>query len=219
MPVLAFATLGLGQDGSATDPWRALQQVPRGIPDAGDHPGNVFLLGDLVTIASPRVMPPAVAWQVTDEQGREVGRGTLGEQPTAAVEIGRLEIGWYRISFRNETSQEVDWTTAAVLAPLQAPTPQDSPICIDSATAWFAKNDPRKQEQFSRLAALSGVNWVRDRLRWRDTATRSRTVCRRDDLRHVRRTAASFWSQGLAGVSRYAAVGGRLRRRDGPIPR
>ncbi|MHB8973060.1 MAG: hypothetical protein ACYC3X_16965 [Pirellulaceae bacterium] len=168
IPVLAFATLGLGQDGSATDPGRAIQSVPRGIPDAGAHPGNVFLLGELVTLASPQGMPPAVVWQVADEQGREVGRGTRGEQPTASMDVGRLGIGWYRISFRNAAEQEVAWTTAAVLSPLQAPTPQDSPICVDSATAWFAKNDPGKQEQLSRLAALSGVNWVRDRLRWRD---------------------------------------------------
>ncbi|MHB8954369.1 MAG: hypothetical protein ACYC4U_15470 [Pirellulaceae bacterium] len=168
IPFLAVATLNLGQDGPATDPWRSLHDVPRSIPDADKHPGNVFLQGEAVTIPSPPLVPPVVGWQATDEQGREVGRGSLGEQPTTTLEIGRLGIGWYRISFLDAASDEVDWTAAAVLAPLQAPTPQDSPICIDSATAWFAKNDPFKQEQFSRLAALSGVNWVRDRLRWRD---------------------------------------------------
>ena len=147
---------------------RALQRVPRGIPEAGSHPGNVFLLGQPVTIPTPHLTRPAATWRATDEQGRDMGQGPLGEPPTTTVELGPLEIGWYRISFRDETSQEIDWTTAAVLAPLRVATPQDSPICVDSATAWFAKNDPHKQEQLSRLAALSGVNWVRDRMRWRD---------------------------------------------------
>ncbi len=168
IPVLAAATCCPGQAESTADPWRALQRVPRGIPEAGSHPGNVFLLGQPVTIPTPHLTRPAATWRATDEQGRDVGQGPLGEPPTTTVELGPLEIGWYRISFRDETSQEIDWTTAAVLAPLRVATPQDSPICVDSATAWFAKNDPHKQEQLSRLAALSGVNWVRDRMRWRE---------------------------------------------------
>ena len=55
-----------------------------------------------------------------------------------------------------------------MLARLAAPTPQDSPICLDSAISWFARDDPEKQKQFSQLAALAGVNWIRDRIRRRD---------------------------------------------------
>jgi hypothetical protein len=60
----------------------------------------------------------------------------------------------------------VDWTTAAVLAKLAEPVPQDSPVCVDSATSWFARNDPVRQERFAQLAALAGVNWIRDRTSW-----------------------------------------------------
>ncbi len=92
----------------------------------------------------------------------------MRDQTAASVSIGRLPVGWYRIGWSDSSDKEVAWTTAAVLAPLTEPTPQDSPICVDSATAWFAQGDPVKQDQFSQLAALAGVNWVRDRMRWRD---------------------------------------------------
>ena len=61
-------------------------------------------------------------------------------------ELGKLPVGWYRIGLCDSDNKEREWTTAAVLAPLAAPTPQDSPICVDSATAWFAKDDPAEQE-------------------------------------------------------------------------
>jgi hypothetical protein len=51
-----------------------------------------------------------------------------------------------------------------VLAPLRAPTPAASPIAVDVAMAWFYP--PEEMEAVSHLAALAGVNWVRDRLSW-----------------------------------------------------
>ncbi|MEN6334713.1 MAG: hypothetical protein ABFE01_10660, partial [Phycisphaerales bacterium] len=40
--------------------------------------------------------------------------------------------------------------------------------CLDSATAWFARDDQGKQDRLALLASMAGANWVRDRLRWRD---------------------------------------------------
>ena len=36
------------------------------------------------------------------------------------------------------------------------------------ATAWFARGDAADQRRLANLAALAGVNWVRDRLSWRE---------------------------------------------------
>ena len=143
---------------------QALQTVPRGVPHSDDHPGNVFLLGETVTINVPN--QAIRRWQLTDETGRQIaqGNGTGADR----FDLGKLPIGWYRVGLCDANNKERQWTTAAVLAPLAAPTPQDSPICVDSATAWFAKNDPTEQEKLTRLAALAGVNWIRDRIRWRD---------------------------------------------------
>ena len=53
---------------------------------------------------------------------------------------------------------------------LEAATPDDSPVCVDSATAWFSRRyrgeEQAKQEAFASLAALAGVSWIRDRLSW-----------------------------------------------------
>ncbi len=157
-----------GQAGPASNVWDALQQVPRATVDAGEHPGNVFLFGEQVTIDLPASSLLAATWRATDETGKELARGTLANSTPARFSLGNLPVGWYRIEFFNAASDEVGWTTAAVLSPLSAPTPQQSPICVDSATAWFATADIAKQDKFSRLAALAGVNWIRDRMRWRE---------------------------------------------------
>ena len=131
-----------------------------------DHVGNIFLDGEQVSI--PVAEEAATRWRVTDEIEREIARGTIAGAGNDHVELGTLPVGWYRIALFDSDGNDLGWTTTAVLAPLAAPTPEDSPICVDSATAWFAKDDPVKQEQFARLAALAGVSWIRDRMRWRD---------------------------------------------------
>lgn len=163
--VLAYpSAFAFGESGGSDQNWEALHRVERGVPGSGDHVGNVFLLGEPVSIPVPT--ESVRRWRITDEMEREIGQGDVAGADR--IEPGELPVGWYRIGLLDSSGKEVEWTTAAVLAPLAVPTPQDSPICVDSATAWFAKDDPAGQEHFSRLAALAGVNWVRDRMRWRD---------------------------------------------------
>lgn len=142
----------------------SLQRV---IPDAAGHPGNVYTRGERVRIGVPPAAREAVSWRVQDERGREIAQGVLARD-RESTELGELPVGWYRVSWHDAETQELAWTTAAVLEPLAAPTPLDSPICVDAAISWFAKDDPARQEAFSQLAALAGVNWVRDRMRWRE---------------------------------------------------
>ncbi|MGE5296336.1 MAG: hypothetical protein ACM3VT_16050 [Solirubrobacterales bacterium] len=128
---------------------------------------GVFLDGQVVTAVVPREAASATQWRILDDRTNLVTSGTLSA-PTSSVESGTLGIGWYRIEFLDRDNALLAWTTAAVLAKPTTPVPQDSPICVDSATAWFARNDRDKQDRLAQLASLAGVNWVRDRLRWRD---------------------------------------------------
>ncbi|MCA9229875.1 MAG: hypothetical protein KDA57_04435 [Planctomycetales bacterium] len=153
--------------GEPVDNWRALQIIARQVPQEGVVAVNVFLENEIVSVSVAGV-EGATGWLATDERGADVARGTVEESDQGRVEIGNLGIGWYRVTWLDEEGASVGWTTAAVLARLAAPVPQDSPICVDSATAWFARDDEAKQLQFAQLASLAGVNWVRDRISWRD---------------------------------------------------
>lgn len=154
--------LGL-QERLQADLNRPLQTIPRNIPTAQpQHPGNVFLLGENVTINIPK---STSSWRLLDDRRAVIKQGSIDEK-TSNLNIAEPGIGWYRIEFLDTDGKLVNWTTAAVLAPLAEPVPQDSPICVDSATSWFAANQPARQERFAQLAALAGVNWIRDRMSW-----------------------------------------------------
>jgi hypothetical protein len=158
---------GLGQ---------SLQTITRNIPTAAsDHPGNVFLLGEDVNIELPKgTSAGAIRWRVLDDHRTVIRHGSINDKKSDSksfVKVVGLGVGWYRIEFLNAAGEIAGWTTAAVLARLAEPVLQDSPVCVDSATSWFAHNDPVKQERFARLAALAGVNWIRDRMSWAGAQT------------------------------------------------
>jgi hypothetical protein len=146
-------------------------QVPRDArwPAAG-HPGNVFVAGEQVSVLLSVSGPSdEVRWQAADERGKVVEEGTGRPEKTDAglrLSLGTLPLGWYRVSVSDLGGKPVQGTTAAVIAPPAWPVPQDSPVCVDSATAWFANSDLPRQERFAQLAVLAGANWIRDRMRW-----------------------------------------------------
>ncbi|MBN2309566.1 MAG: hypothetical protein JXR94_11375 [Candidatus Hydrogenedentes bacterium] len=164
----ALAWAGPAHAAGHGDLWDSLIAVERTVPAVeATHPGNVFLLGESVEVAAPGDAKGATRFRAVDDAGATVASGALAGTPARAA-LGALGIGWYRVEFLDAEGTRVAATTAAVLAPLAVPTPQDSPICIDSATAWFARSDARAQEDFVRLAALAGANWIRDRITWRE---------------------------------------------------
>jgi hypothetical protein len=130
----------------------------------------VFLFGEDVNIELPKkTIGKAVSWRLLDDRRAAIKHGTIDDSTpnsNSLVTISGVGIGWYRIEFLDVNGNVVDWTTAAVLAKLAESVPQDSPVCVDSATSWFARNDPHRQENFAQLAALAGVNWIRDRISW-----------------------------------------------------
>ncbi len=185
-PAEAAALVRLGVDGIITDNVAAVRArlrpeadessaLPstRGIPEPlADRPGNIHLAGEPVRIRLPEELPNGVAaWRLLDDRHAELRRGALTAAAVAAREpvvVGELGPGWYRLELDTPEQTNVVWTSAAVLSRLQAPVPGDSPVCVDAATAWFANGDEVGQRRFANLAALAGVNWVRDRLRWND---------------------------------------------------
>ena len=133
-----LAPRAFGESSPADRNWAALHSVERGVVGSGDHVGNVYLLGECVSVPIPDGIENVRQWRVADEMEREIARGELADAESNRVDLGDLPVGWYWIGLFGALGEELGWTTAAVLAPLAAPTPQDSPICVDSAVAWFA---------------------------------------------------------------------------------
>ena len=168
--IAAYAQAGMSSD---TTYWSDGHVINRTIPTPlADHPGNIYLESETVWVKVPPETPKeARSWRVLDDKGRMVRSGVFSNDSAALpsrIRLEQLPIGWYRIEFLDEQRSPLQWTTAAVLQKLRAPVPQDSPVCVDSATAWFAKNRPDDQARLSSFAALAGVNWIRDRLTWRE---------------------------------------------------
>jgi hypothetical protein len=153
--------------------WSDSHFVQRLIPaPLADRPGNVYLESETVWVKVPVETPKETrSWRVLDDKDRMVRSGVFPEDsnaPPSRIRLEQLPVGWYRVEFLDEQRSFLLWTTAAVLQKLGAPVPQDSPVCVDSATAWFAKDRPDDQARLASLAALAGVNWIRDRLTWRE---------------------------------------------------
>ena len=160
---LAVALCPLGSADAETPPpvVHTLEEAVR-LP----APGNVFLTGNPVRIPVPAAMAGAAGAVLLDDAGREVATGAVTDgvlKPEPAPGIG-----WYQVVFRDADGQPLGWTTAAVLEPLPDPPPQDSPVALDVALSWVAPDAPEAWRAMTQIAALAGVRWVRDRLRWRE---------------------------------------------------
>ncbi|MBN1346011.1 MAG: hypothetical protein JXQ73_25210 [Phycisphaerae bacterium] len=136
------------------------------------HPGNVFLAGQDVSVPVPaNLSATAKRWRVLDDALAIIAEGeTPSKHADTArqISLGKQGIGWYRVEFLDGAGKLLDWTSAAVLARLSAPVPDDSPVCLDVALSWYRTNGPSDREGLTHLARLAGVSWVRDRLRWRE---------------------------------------------------
>lgn len=172
-PMLATgADAGADRQSSVGDA-QASRVKPRAVPEPlPGHPGNIFLEGEDVFIPLPETGPPSFThWRLMDDRRHVVRDGALNSGDKAnrgPLPLGPLGIGWYRLEFGSTNQPDQAWTSLAVLQRLQCPVPADSPVAVDSAAAWFAPDDAAQQKKLANLAALAGVSWVRDRLRWRE---------------------------------------------------
>jgi len=126
--------------------------VPAPLPS---HPGNVFLDGEDIVVPLSNG-----AWQLLDVDDRVIAAVDATNEKAA---LGKLPVGFYRL--RREDSAD-DWVSLAVLRALRVPTPDTSPVAVDVAMSWFYP--PETMPDVANLCALAGVNWVRDRLAWRE---------------------------------------------------
>jgi hypothetical protein len=148
--ILSFV-LGLGiSDASPV----AERTVPHAL---SSHPGNIFLTGEKISVslAGEAGQP----WAALNYEGKTFAEGKLKGGFAA---IGALPPGWYEI-FKSSTPK-TNSVFLAVIEPLRAPTPTNSPICIDVAMAWMFPKE--KMPEVASLCQLAGINRVRDRLLW-----------------------------------------------------
>ena len=163
--------LALGE-GAVNDPWIARHSIARQAPrPEPDHPGNIYVLGEDVAVRIPTIMDATVVrWRALDAERKVIAEGELAAAADR-IDLDVLGIGWYQVEWLDETGAVIRWTSAAVLAPLAVPTPQDSPVCLDTALSWHKAEHPEDLARMIRLAALAGVNWQRDRIHWREIET------------------------------------------------
>jgi len=151
------APIGLGELPTGTE------VVPGPVTEADTpippRPGNIFLEGDRVVIDPPP--GDGDAWRVVDYEDRVVRRGRLRD---GRAEIGPLPVGWYKL-VRGGRGVITNRAFFCVLRPLAEPPPQDSPISMDVAMAWFFPQE-RQMRDVAGICRLAGINWVRDRLLW-----------------------------------------------------
>ena len=148
-----------------------------------DHPGNIFLAGEDIVLP----LPPGQgnAWQLADHDGTVIKRGNAAD---GKAHLGQPLVGYYELR-RGPDQPRV---TLGVVAPLIAPTPASSPICMDVAMAWFYKS-PQMAAAAS-LCKLAGVNWVRDRLAWGEVEPK------REEYRNETRYDETARVQSAAGL-------------------
>ena len=185
----AVATLGLASTtvlaaAPGVSPDAAMpadRTIPAPLPD---HPGNVFLEGEAVSV--PVSAPDAAAGRAITARAGAAARGRVAN---GRASLGQLPVGWYEVHWGDGPAQRV---AVAILAPLRAPTPPTSPIGCDVAMAWFYPEP--KMPAAANLCALAGVNWVRDRLAWGGVEPKRGTV------REGNRYDASARIQSAAGL-------------------
>jgi hypothetical protein len=138
-------------------------EEPRALPKPlPGHPGNVFLQGEQIVVSLPQPEHSG-EWRLLDYESNIVSHGTATGNKAV---LGKLFVGYYELQCLQDGRFEKPAVTIGVLAPLAAPTPRTSPIGVDVGTAWHYSG--KEQESAANLCALAGINWVRDRLSWRE---------------------------------------------------
>jgi hypothetical protein len=133
------------------------REVPAPLPD---HPGNVFLESENVRVPWPKDLPPNFTqWRLLDDRHRVIRRVAMSDKTSdrrERLQIGSLGVGWYRLEFGSTNQPDQAWTTLAVLGRLRAPVPVDSPVAVDVAAAWFARDDALQQKNWPALPRWPG---------------------------------------------------------------
>lgn len=124
------------------------------------HPGNIFLSGEEVTLPVPN--KAARQWSLSDVSGSKIAAGQIeGDK----ISLGQLGVGFYRITW-SPAAEPAD-TALAVLEPLAAPIPDDSPICIHATLAGnYILGNLTSPDDAANVLTLAGINSGRDSAAW-----------------------------------------------------
>lgn len=147
-PLIAGATFGVRGENQG-------RGIPHPLPS---HPGNIFHSGERILVAEPP--GEGDKWRVINYEGGVVLEGRFAKQH---ADLGHLPTGYYQL-LHGSGGYSSNRTTIGVIEALKAPTPEDSPIGIDVAMAWFFSGE--RMKDVANLCALAGMNRVRDRLTW-----------------------------------------------------
>jgi hypothetical protein len=139
--------------------------VADGISLPATNVGNVFLAGQNVRIALGETAAQGARWELHDVDGSMSDAGSGVESP---LQLGEQSVGWYSFQVYDAADALVYETPLAVLPPLPPETAGPSPVALDVAAAWFARDYVFGQARYMELAHLAGVSWVRDRLSWQE---------------------------------------------------
>src|SRR5258706_8137291 len=138
---------------------------PRGIPiPLPSHPGNIFVSSERVIVSEPP--GEGDSWQVIDYEGNVMLAGRFAG---GRADLGRLPTGYYQM-LHGSADYSSNRVTIGVIEPLKAPIPEDSPIGIDVAMAWFFSGE--RMKEVANLCALAGMNRGRERLSWEEIETK-----------------------------------------------
>ena len=129
-----------------------LAQTPGPLPG---NPGNIFVQGQRIVLQL--TASPGGEWQAADIEGKVVASG---KSDGGRVDLGSLPVGYYTLRSGNSSA-----VSLAVIAPLKAPTPSDSPLGIVVPSPPWNTNQEVWQRTAS-LAALAGAGWGRGALAW-----------------------------------------------------
>lgn len=139
--------------------------VSSAIEITSDHVGNVFTDKESVEFQI-RVTSDANL-SVTDFGGSEIFNAELAAGEST-IEVGRLSRNHYTIKVHSE--DEVEEARFGVIPSMDdRPQVEDSCIASDLATSWLV--EPEQFDSLATLAKLSGLVWIRDRMRWGEIET------------------------------------------------
>ena len=168
--------------------------IPKPLPE---HPGNVFLAGEEVAIDLPA---GGDAWRAVDYDGKVVAEGHGGGR----IVLGRLPVGYYEVRQGGEAAKRLPVTIARA-GPAQGAHARELAGGIRRGDGLVLSRSRRCRPPRS-LCALAGLNWVRDRLNWRDMENQRGMFAGEVPLRRLGRGAGRRRVEGLAGQSHVAPL-------------
>ncbi len=106
---------------------------------------------------------------VTDYWGAEVINDEITVPAYArkkVLNLGRMENGWYSLKISDDYDNVLASSSFSVIPVSTVKKSDETPFGMDAALAWLVSSD--KITPYANAIKAAGVNWIRDRFRWRE---------------------------------------------------